>query len=265
MTAATAITWMARLAGIAAAISALELLVVRRALADDGVFRWATLRRDLARAPAVMRAIADTLGSYRGTLLVLGVQLVAAIALALPGLEHPAPAWLVFACALTISVRFRGSYNGGSDSMLLVVVLAVALARSAPGTGIELAALAYCAAQLVLSYFIAGISKLRDPAWLRGTALPQLVQLPQYAVPAWAAALLSRPTLAALAAWAMLAFECASPAALVAPTVCAALLAFGATFHLVNAIVFGLNRFLWAWPAAYPALVYWAAHARTPW
>ena len=122
-----------------------------------------------------------------------------------------------------------------------------------------------CAAQLVLSYFIAGISKLRDPAWLRGTALPQLVQLPQYAVPAWAAALLSRPTLAALAAWAMLAFECASPAALVDPTVCAALLAFGATFHLVNAIVFGLNRFLWAWPAAYPALVYWAAHARTPW
>jgi len=35
-------------------------------------------------------------------------------------------------------------------------------------------------------------------------------------------------------------------------------LAIGAAFHLANAFAFGLNRFLWAWLAAYPALWFWA-------
>jgi hypothetical protein len=31
------------------------------------------------------------------------------------------------------------------------------------------------------------------------------------------------------------------------------------TFHLFNALALGLNRFLWAWLAAYPALLFWSA------
>jgi hypothetical protein len=81
--------------------------------------------------------------------------------------------------------------------------------------------------------------------------------LPQYRVPGRLRAVLSRPGPARLAAWAMLGFECGFPLALVDPVLCGALLAAGACFHLANAIAFGLDRFLWAWLAAYPALLYW--------
>jgi hypothetical protein len=71
---------------------------------------------------------------------------------------------------------------------------------------------------------------------------------------------LSRAAIAAIAGWLMLGFECGAPLALTGRTACLALLAFGAGFHVVNAVVFGLNRFLWTWLAAYPALLYWAGH-----
>jgi hypothetical protein len=260
VTLATAVAWMARLAGVATVVAALELVWIRHAVSDAGVFRWATLRRDFAGAPAVVRAIADRVFCARGIQIVIAVQL--ASGLALPWLAHPAPAWLAFATTFAIAIRFRGSYNGGSDSMLLVVLLALALARSAPGGWLAPAALAYAAAQLVLSYFIAGVAKLRDPRWRRGTALPILVQLPHYGVPARAQAILSRPGVARVATAAMLGFECGFPVALLDPTVCLGLLGAGVAFHLGNAVVFGLNRFLWAWLAGYPALVFWVERLR---
>ena len=77
---------------------------------------------------------------------------------------------------------------------------------------------------------------------------------------------LSRPALGRAAGWLVLGFECGFPVALASPTGCVVWLAFGAGFHVVNAIVFGLDRFLWAWLAAYPALVWLVgqlhAHAR---
>ncbi len=77
-------------------------------------------------------------------------------------------------------------------------------------------------------------------------------------MPGWAQATLARPWLARGAAWSMLAFELGAPLALVDRRLAIAIMIWGAGFHLVNAVVFGLNRFLWTWLAAYPALLYWA-------
>lgn len=240
-----AIEWMPRLAAIAVAIAALELLVVRRALADDGVFAWPILRRDFASP-----WIADLVFAYRPTLAILALQLAAA--LALPWIDHPAPAWIAFATTLAIAVRFRGTYNGGSDSMLLVVTLSLAVARTWPEHA--RIALGYCAAQLVLSYVIAGVAKLGDAAWRSGRALTILVDLPQYRVPRRIAAVV-RP-LSRIGCWTILAWEIGFPVVVVNMTACTIMLAIGAAFHVANAVVFGLNRFVWAWLAAYPALVY---------
>lgn len=251
----TAVDAMSGLAALATAIAALELVWVRGALADGGVFAWPVLRRELAGAPRPLRALADLAFSYRGVLVVLGLQL--ASALALPWTAHPAVPWVAFATTLLVSIRFGGSYNGGSDAMLLVVLLALALARTAPGTDLAAAGLAYCAAQLVLSYVIAGLAKLGDPAWRDGRALGILAGLAHYRVPPRAARVVARPRVARAFAWAMLVFEVSFPAALAHPIACASYLAIGGAFHLANALVFGLNRFLWTWLAAYPALIYW--------
>ncbi len=243
MTTLDAHAWMARLASVAVVIAALELLVVRRALGDGGVFRWSILAREY---PALLRTLLAPIFGARGIVLVIALQLVSG--LALPLVAHPAVPAIAAATTFAIAVRFRGTYNGGSDSMLLVVLVALAL----PGRiGLALAAI-----QLVLSYAIAGVAKLGDPAWRRGTAPAVLVTIPHYAVPSWIAHLLAGP-LGRIAAFAMLAFECTFPVALLHPTACVAYLAVGAAFHLTNAVAFGLNRFLWTWLAAYPALLYW--------
>lgn len=233
---------MTRLAALAVAIASLELLVARRALSDDGVFAWPILRREFPR-------VAGLVFAYRPTLVVLALQLAAAFAL--PWLAHPAPAWIAFATTLAIAVRFRGSFNGGSDSMLLVVTLSLAVAYTWPEHA--RIALTYCAVQLVLSYFLAGVAKLRDPAWRSGRALAILVELPQYRVPRSLASIIARLT--RIGSWAILAFEIAFPLVFASPLACTILLVIGAAFHIGNALVFGLDRFVWTWLAAYPALV----------
>ena len=55
-------------------------------------------------------------------------------------------------------------------------------------------------------------------------------------------------------AWSVIGFECLFPLAWFDPRLCLLLMAAGAGFHLLNSYVFGLNRFLFAWLAAYPAL-----------
>lgn len=242
------IEWMTRLAALATAICALELVIVREAFSERGVYAWSVLRAEYGR---LSRPLGILFGA-RGTLVLLVLQLGAAIAL--PVVGHPAVAWLAFATTLAIAVRWRGSYNGGSDAMLLVVLLAIAIARTAPS--LERAALGYAAAQLVLSYFIAGIAKLGDPAWRAGRAMPILVTLPHYRVPARAQTLLASPRLGRALAYGMLAWECTFPLALLHPSACVAYLAIGAAFHLTNALAFGLDRFLWIWLAAYPALLH---------
>ncbi len=250
------LVWMTRLAAIATVVSALELVISHRAFSERGVFRWSILRREYAGAPWLVRTLADLAFSTRGTSMIVLVQL--ASGLALPWVAQPVVPWLAVASTLLIAVRFRGTYNGGSDAMLLVVLIGLAVAAS----GAPLAGLAYVAVQLVLSYFISGIAKLRDRAWREGRALPVMVGLPQYAVPDAARRLFSVPMIAKGAGLGMLAFECAFPVALVDERACVALLAVAAVFHLVNAVVFGLNRFLWAWIAAFPALIFWVQRLR---
>jgi hypothetical protein len=245
VTFAEAVAWISRLAALAAGIAALELAWVHRA--------WRTGPLARATRPAAgRRRLADLAFGARGTATL--VALLLGSALVLPWTESSLPAWLAAGATLGLSVRFRGTYNGGSDAMLLVVLLALALVRTDPR--LALAGLGYAAVHLVLSYAISGVAKLREPRWRDGTALDTLVRLPQYGVPPRLIAILTRPA-AKLATFAMLGFECAFPIALLDPTVCVVALVGAAVFHLVNAIVFGLNRFLWAWLAAFPALLFW--------
>jgi hypothetical protein len=253
VTFAEAISWCSRLASVATAIAALELIVVHRAWSERGVYAWSVLRREYSPVGARLAALVF---ATPGMWLVLAVQLASAVAL--PWFAQPVWPWLAFATTLAVAVRFRGTFNGGSDAMLLVVLLGLAIARSgAPKVG-----LGYIAAQLVLSYVLAGVAKLREPRWRDGSALAALVALPSYGVPPALIGLLTRAAIARTAGYALLAFELGFPIALIDPTACRVLLVLAALFHLGNAIVFGLNRFLWAWLAAFPALLVWVDSLR---
>lgn len=249
--AAAAARALAATGGAAVALAALELLAARRAWRADGVFAWSVLRGRAAGWPAPLRALLDALLGDRGFTALL-VGLVAG-GLALAWRPHPAVAAAVALAQPLASARFGGAYNGGSDAMLVVITSGLAVAL---GIDARLG-LAWVAAQLALSYVVAGLAKLREPGWRDGTALPRLLAAPQYGAPAWARAALARRGVARAASWAVLALECGFPLALTGPAAAQGILAAAGAFHLVNAALLGLNRFAWAWLAAYPALLCW--------
>jgi hypothetical protein len=252
---ASAITWSERAIALAVLLQTLELWQLREACADTGIWRWSTLRSEHRAFPAPLRGLFALLLPYRCYLGLLIARLLAAglllgfgVSSVLPGL------WL---SQLAIGVRFRGTFNGGSDSMTLLILMALSIASCAPRQPVlQSACLLYIGVQASLSYFVAGIAKLKEPDWWRGAALASFVLHTPYGAPAWSRALVSRTAVSALLSWSVLAFECLFPLSWADPRACLAFLAIGAAFHVANALVFGLNRFLFAWSAAYPALFY---------
>ena len=85
--------------------------------------------------------------------------------------------------SLIMLVRFQGPYNGGSDRMGLLALWCVTLAHLLPWEKARELAFGYLGAQLVLSYFVAGWVKLRNPAWRNGEALRQVFVLPDKGMP----------------------------------------------------------------------------------
>ena len=266
LSAVSALRVVSVLLALSIALASIELLLVRRDFGQAGVFSWRVIRDDVAALPGPLRALLDGLLGDRPFVALLVLQL--GLALLLPWSTHALVPLGLLCTGLCVCVRFRGTYNGGSDAMALVVVLGLLVARLGPpgshddlafGSPWQRAGLGYIAAQLVLSYFLAGLAKLREPRWRRGQALPRLLRAHQYAVPAALQRALASPVRALPASWLVMLFECCFPAALwLGPEGCAAVLTCGMTFHLLNAAALGLNRFFWAWLAAYPALLFWS-------
>ena len=153
------------------------------------------------------------------------LRLVASLALFITA--SPVLVWLLLLTTVLTAVRFGGTLNGGSDYMTVVALSSLLVPWGQT----------YLAVQLTLSYFVAGLVKIRHRDWRNGSALTRLTGLP------------------AQLAWPVLIWECTFPLAWLNHTFCLAYLAVGVVFHLANTKILGLNRFFWVWLAAYPSLL----------
>lgn len=257
MTAADAIDVSRRLLGVSLFVQAIEMLLVARAL-DAGEFAFEPWRARLRRA---LRGVLGFAGG-RGWSSVAWFQAALGV-----GLVVAAPSLCLPFAALTLGVltaRFAGHFNGGSDGMTRVVLGALLLDGASPWEPrLRLVALGWIAVQLTASYFVAGMVKARESLWRSGDAVAAIVNSGHYDVPLRTRAWLSRPAVSRAASWGTLAFELSSPVVyflpreLALPTL-ALWSAVALVFHLTNAWVLGLNRFVFAWAAAYPALFFFA-------
>lgn len=187
--------------------------------------------------------------------LVLGLQFLATLML----LIHPTGLAIetLFVTHLAICLRWRGSFNGGSDFMILMILSALVVLTLLGGTPAATSGvLAYIGIQTVLSYFVGGIVKLRRSNWRKGLALPGFLRFSIYQSGGLQRKIEDNPSLARTLSWLALAFECSFPVALLSPQICVLSISAGLIFHFANFYFFGLNRFFWAWLAAYPALYY---------
>ena len=253
----SALEWVSRLIGVALVLTSIEHLRLRRATSSVGVWAWRIVRRELEELPAPLRTAGDRLLGRTGLRWLLYLRLVAAGWLIVS--PAPVPLAIGFATTLLLAIRFRGAFNGGSDSMTLIVLGSAFVASlGAPDSVPSKVGLWYLGIQVVASYFIAGVAKLGHRSWRTGRALSAFLSTAVYEPPASVISLLSRRGPGLLAGWAVLLFELGFPVSLVHPYACVGLVALAVPFHLTNFWLFGLNRFVFAWLAAYPAL-YWCA------
>jgi hypothetical protein len=186
----------------------------------------------------------------------LGVSRLLLALLLMLGLQPLVIETALLGVSLMMLRRFQGPYNGGSDAMTWMVLLCLWLSHLAPNHFWRELALGYLAFQLIWSYFQSGYIKIINPEWRSGQALRDVFAITAYPVSAYVRQWAEFPRLLRLMAWGVMGFELLFPFALVSLTSLLLALGIALLFHLANALLFGLNRFFWIWPAAYPVLIW---------
>jgi hypothetical protein len=246
-----AVAWTERLTALALLLQTIEVFQLRRVWSDDGIWRWSLLAPEHRLLVAPLRWLFACLLPARPFSLLLGLRALAALAL---GAGHGAAPFLLVT-QVAVCVRFRGTFNGGSDTFSVVLLTALSLAQLFPASLVaQRAALLYIAVQLTLTYFVSGAAKLQHREWRSGRALASFITSGRYGAPPWLLAVLHGDGRVRALSWCVLGFECGFPLAWAGPRACVSFIGLGLFFHLGTWLLFGLNRFVFAWAAAYPAL-----------
>lgn len=183
------------------------------------------------------------------------VRIILSIFLIL-GLQTVWVSWLLLLLALAILQHFQGPYNGGADRMSLLILFCLCLTKSFTTLKWQELAFGYLALQLTLSYFISGTVKVINSDWRSGRALQDVFQFSAYPVNESLRVWSKSPRMLFFMSWGVIIFELLFPFALISSSSLKIALIIAATFHLLNAILFGLNRFFWIWITAYPAILW---------
>lgn len=249
-------------AGVGSAVSTLEWIYNRRQLAAGGLYDWQVVgnRHFAVRTGWRARLVNETL-EYPRYVAVLALRFAATAVLPFciwRGDRSLTLGVLTLVVATTLLVNLRSVYGmDGSDQMTTQVYGALFLGY-ASGTTLGLdAALWYIALQACFSYFTSGLAKALSPQWRRGAAVLNIFNTRTYGFEPVARVLRSRPRLSRCVDWSAFIVEMAFPLALVVGyPVVLLFVVWGVAFHAMNAAVMGLNSFLWAFAATYPAVIY---------
>jgi hypothetical protein len=255
---------VAAIASIAVLISSLQSLSLFSEYADSGLFSWHIHRtRNAGLMASPFLDLYDCLFQYPSVLGLFVFRVVCAAAV-LFTLGHPRTlaivCGLISLTAILLSVRGPDGENG-ADEMMLITFVALTIVLVSPHPWVWRCGLLFLAGQLLLAYCTSGYIRIREKTWRDGSAL--LVVLRQHTYGnRWCWSVARRyPIVARVASMSVLIFECSTPLALLLPMkLLLVFLAFGVAFHLLNAIIIGLNTFFWAFLAAYPAFIWSSAY-----
>lgn len=247
MTLETALLWTTRLVLFSLLIQTLELIWTYRSWADNGIWNFATLKSELEKIFPFGKIGIKFLFST------LSVQIILALRLLFIAYSFAQPNLISFVILLLshliICWRFRGTYNGGSDMITLMTLLGLAMSYSfSEGEALRVSGLFFIAVHGISSYFMSGVYKLKQKSWRDGTALAIFLKKN------WPSHIMK------ILSWGALCFEVGFPLSLVNLQLAYAFIAMAFFFHLLNAILLGLTRFLCAWAATWPAILFVTAY-----
>jgi hypothetical protein len=198
---------------------------------------------------------------------VAGARALAALGLVFAGSNYVVSTACVLVAIVTSIVMYWRAPLGldGSDQMLLITFVAIGIYKLFPGdVDIARASLWFIAIQGCLSYFVAGVAKIVSPVWRSGEAVRRILGTRTYGA-SWSASLVrGRDGVCMALSWFLMLFECAFPLVLAfGQAGFAAFAILGICFHVANAVTMGLNTFVWAFVATYPAILFCAISLRS--
>lgn len=160
-------------------------------------------------------------------------------------------AWTaVLILSLFLVLIFRGTFNGGSDSLFFIFLWGFwgGSFFSDPVLGQKFT-LFWISVFSVTSYFIAGIIKIVKPNWRNGKALKVFISQTIFGS--------TRKLFGFfILSWLTMSWELGFPFALFFKSSTLIFLTSGIFFHFGVFYFFGLNRFFWTWIATYPSIYY---------
>jgi hypothetical protein len=250
-------------AGIA--LKTAEDLAGLKALAAGGLLSWSVLRSGKPRTRIVRWLLDRLFESERGTAIFFAGRFVIAVFATLTlvvDLIWAPPLFHGLSCTLTclllitqhlISLRTSIGLDGAHqmNTLLLVSFCAASIVPSA-----SVVAAGFLAAQLTLSYLIAGIAKLVSADWRRGLAVHRILWTRTYGLGGNTTVVRLSKRFGVVLCWGIMLLETALPLLFLSRSLIAIGLAVGFLFHASIAALMGLNGFLFAFTAAYP--VVWA-------
>jgi len=248
-------------AGLVMAITALETLVRFRVYATSGILSWDLGRRasNLAQRP-LLRRMADFFYQENRFKALFAIRLGLGLGLVASSLFAflSAPLILIALLSSLLVIYRAGPGHDGSFQLRLIILFVLFTCSISPQDSLAFQiGLYFLSAQLVLSYFLAGIAKLRGATWRDGSGLIGVLGTVYHGVK-WAHRLLAkRPWLSQVLSWFVIAFEVLFPLVLVGQGgLVVVLLAVSTLFHLSTSFLMGLNGFFLSFVAGYPTLVY---------
>ena len=232
----------------------LEFFYLKSTFTRRGPWPWELIQNNYKSWPKPLQKIMATLLKYPNVIALLFFRQT----LVLLSLLYPFPHVyiLILLSSLILLSRWRGTFNGGSDYMSTILLTGLTIGAITKNTEWAASGLFYIAIHSLYSYFKAGIVKVIRPEWRNGQVLKLLLSTSPYNNPMGPFIFLLNKKAALAICWAVLIFELCFPFSLLSPPIMFLFLLFGLIFHAMIVFMFGLNRFLWAWLATYPSLIF---------
>lgn len=240
-----------RLLSLTLLIQAAEILILSRRSDFKNIWSFKNLNRDLLSGLPLPTKLVEIFFSTKGLQAITLVQITIAITTAFT--PHALGITVLMITHLLICIRFRGSFNGGSDMMTFVVLTGTLIAT----TGAQKVGMIYIATHALYSYFKAGLAKAKHREWWNGQAIPAFLSRSLFPdIQMMGAQLRNYHWLSKATGWLTLFFEFSILGLLLLPKFAMMYMAGAIVFHLSIYFCFGLNRFFWIWISTWPAILY---------
>jgi hypothetical protein len=165
--------------------------------------------------------------------------------------------FVLTACSLVVAY-WRVVGGDGAQQMTSIILTACSLALILGGkTRGPSAALMFIGMQALLAYLVAGVAKVISPEWRNEDVVAKIASTVCYGNGVASGVIEAVPGLGRLLTLSVIAFELSMPLAVVVPVhVTVAFLGMALFFHVGCALVMGLNDFVWAFAATFPAILF---------